>query len=591
VGKGGVVRDPASARARVPRGFDQQTDLNGRISGGSTIRVGLSAQSYAFPAPTGIADFSLRKPGAEAIASIVAGYGPWQSKYAEADIQLPIDGARLGVSGGLSISRDGQPAGITPKEWSAGGLVRWAPKPGAEMLGFWSRGRQSDAEAQPLVFVNGAFLPKRFARNDFLGQKWADSAGTATNYGAIGKAQLAGFDLHLGIFRSVYDGEKAAADLLFDTGPDGSVGQRIVVLERDNKFASTSGEFRVSRSFEEGPRKHMLIASVRGRAQDRRYGGAALVDLGPSTSLTEDYRPEPNAVFGAKTKDRVRQTTLGLAYQGRWKDVGEVSIGVQKSRYSKRVTDPNPAVVFPESKDSPILFGATAAGYLTPKLALYAGYVRGLEESPVAPREAVNLNEAPPAIRTKQMDAGVRWSVLKNVTLVAGAFEVEKPYFNLDPGLRFRQLGMVRNRGLEFSVAGQFAPGLTVVAGNVLIDARVSGEEVDNGTIGRRPVGTFQRHTIVSVDYRLPFFPALSVDAFSESTSNRTANAANTLQIPARGIVNLGARYRFDLAGAPALVRAQVANVAGKFGWNNGGSGFFVPNGSRRFSLSLAADI
>jgi iron complex outermembrane receptor protein len=177
------------------------------------------------------------------------------------------------------------------------------------------------------------------------------------------------------------------------------------------------------------------------------------------------------------------------------------------------------------------------------------------------------------------------------VTAVVGAFEVEKPYFNLDPGLRFRQLGMVRNRGLEFSVAGQLAKGLTLVAGNVLIDARVSGEEVRTGVIASRPVGTFRRHTILSVDYRVPGIEGLSVDAFSESISRSVANSSNTLEIPARAVLHLGARYRFDLGDTKLLVRGQVANITNTFGWIAGSSGFFIPNGARRWSLSLAADI
>jgi iron complex outermembrane recepter protein len=56
-------------------------------------------------------------------------------------------------------------------------------------------------------------------------------------------------------------------------------------------------------------------------------------------------------------------------------------------------------------------------------------------------------------------------------------------------------------------------------------------------------------------------------------------------------VVHLGARYRLKLAGTSVLVRAQIGNVTNTFGWNVGGSGFFIPNGARRFSLSVAADI
>jgi len=569
--------------------FDQQTDLNERVSGGSTIRVGLSAQSYPFPAPTGIADFGLRVPGANPIASIGIGFGPWNGKYAEVDVQMPIDGERLGVAAGAGIYRNGRPYGGTPHDVSMGTVAHWKPRPGIEITPFWSRLRDTDNEAQPLIFTSGDFLPKRFPRNHFYGQDWADFAATLTNYGVLARADPLGFDVRLGVFRSINAVDTSVADLLFDTAADGSVGQRLIVREDGDRSASTSGELRVSRHFDEGPRRHTLIASVRGRAQDRVYGGAGFASLGASTSLGPDDRPEPSFTHGPKTEDRVRQTTFGLAYQGRWRGIGEFSLGVQKSDYTKTITDPNPAILLPATHDSPWLLSATGAVYITPKLALYGGFTRGLEESPVAPVEAINLNEAPPAILTRQVDGGVRWTLGK-VIAVVGAFDVQKPYFNLDGAMRFHQLGMVRHRGIEVSVAGQIAPGLNVVAGNIFLDAKVSGEEVANGTIGPRPVATFKRHTIVSMDYRLPNSP-LSFDAFAEGTSDRVANSANTLFIPTRAILNLGTRYRFKVGKSDALFRAQVANVTNTFGWSNGSSGFYVPNGARRWSIGLAADI
>ena len=44
--------------------FDQQTWVTGDcMVRETTMRIGIAAQSYSFPAPTGIADLSLRKPG------------------------------------------------------------------------------------------------------------------------------------------------------------------------------------------------------------------------------------------------------------------------------------------------------------------------------------------------------------------------------------------------------------------------------------------------------------------------------------------------------------------------------------------------
>jgi iron complex outermembrane receptor protein len=234
---------------------------------------------------------------------------------------------------------------------------------------------------------------------------------------------------------------------------------------------------------------------------------------------------------------------------------------------------------------------ANAAAYLSDKIAVYGGYTRGLEESPVAAFEAVNRNEAPPAIRTEQKDAGVRAKIGDKVTAVIGLFDVSKPYFNLDGTSRFRQIGMVRNRGIEFSLAGEVAKGLSVVVGNVLLDAKLSGEEVDQGLIGKTPVGTFVRNTNVNLDYQVPGVEGLSVSAAVFSTSDRTANAANTLVVPARAILNLGGRYKFKIDKVPALIRFNATNITNTFGYNVSGSGAFTPNGSRRYALTLAADI
>lgn len=76
-----------------------------------------------------------------------------------------------------------------------------------------------------------------------------------------------------------------------------------------------------------------------------------------------------------------------------------------------------------------------------------------------------------------------------------------------------------------------------------------------------------------------------------ERTSDRVANVQNTLFIPARWVGSLGARYRASIGKTPVLARFNVDNVLNTYGWAVGGSGFFVNNGARRFTFSLAADL
>lgn len=232
-----------------------------------------------------------------------------------------------------------------------------------------------------------------------------------------------------------------------------------------------------------------------------------------------------------------------------------------------------------------------AARCASPSLAFYGSYTEGLEESPVAPGHAVNRDEAPPAIRTRQVDAGLRWSITPAIRLVAGVFEVTKPFYSLDAARLFRQLGDVRHRGAEFSLSGQLAPGLTAIAGTALIDAKLSGDAVDSGLVGRKPVASFGRLSTAVLDYRPTFAPAVSVDLVVESTSDRVASTDGKLVIPARAIASVGGRYRFKLGKAPATLRVQVANIGNKYGWANGSSGIYLYNLPRRLTATLTTDL
>jgi iron complex outermembrane receptor protein len=272
----------------------------------------------------------------------------------------------------------------------------------------------------------------------------------------------------------------------------------------------------------------------------------------------------------------------------RWRGVGEFGLSVQRTDYSKSVETPGGPL--PASENETWLINATASVQANDWLTFYGGYARGLEESPVAPQNAVNRDEAPPAILTRQMDAGVRIVLPRNMRLVAGVFDVSKPYFALDTGRVFRRLGEVRHRGVEISLSGQPLPGLTAILGALVYDGTLSGDERDAGLVGRHPVGWIGRYVNGALDYRVPFVQGLSVDLAYESTGDRTADRLNSFVIPGRYVVSLGARYRFDLDGAPATLRVQTANIMGDYGWNNIGEGFHY-NMPRRWSAGLAVDL
>lgn len=568
--------------------IDRQSNFTSHLVAGSTIRVGLSAQGYPFPAPTGIADFRLRRGGDKWIFSPAVNIGPYGTREIELDAQMPI-APNLSVSAGGGFYHQEYETGIPQSAWSGAVSARWTPSEKIEIVPFVSRVDFWGGEPFPLIFTDGTRLPTRFPRGRPYTQPWADNEGHDDNHGIVSSFGLAkNLTLRVGAFRSSHTSETGFAEIFSDAQPDGSA-RHFIISNPPQKFASWSGEARLSKVMTEGPRRHVVHLSARGRSQKRRYGGGDFVDLGTAFLGVPDPLPEPAFTFGPQTSDRIRQGTLGIAYEGRWRKLGELTLGLQRTDYRKEIQPPGlPAAV---GRDRPWLYNAGAAFYLTDRLSVYGSYTNGLEEGGVAPNNAVNRGEAAPALRTEQMDAGLRYTISENLRFVAGVFDVSKPYYSVDSANLYRQLGSVRNRGIELSLAGTVAPGLNTVLGAVLLDPKVSGEEVDLGLIGARPLGSARRTAILNFDYRPPSADDFSVDATVTNYSRRVASADNGLYIPGRAVLDLGGRYRFKVGEAPATLRIAVYNIFDKFGWRIDGSGIFSHNAGRRFILSLAADL
>jgi hypothetical protein len=119
---------------------------------------------------------------------------------------------------------------------------------------------------------------------------------------------------------------------------------------------------------------------------------------------------------------------------------------------------------------------------------------------------------------------------------------------------------------------------------------RVTGERVDAGAIGDRPVGQTNRSVSVNGEYRFVSIKGLSVDTDIVSYGRRVASSDNTLEIPSRVVVGIGARHRFAMGRAQATLRLHVGNAFNNWGWRADASGLFNPNAQRSFYANLAAD-
>ncbi len=405
--------------------------------------------------------------------------------------------------------------------------------------------------------------------------------------GVLAKARLgSAYTLTGGVFRSSFRNEQNFAELFVGTTADGLTREQVIADPGQN-YASTSGELQISRIFAEGPQLHALHATVRARQVESRYGGAApALNLGPRwlDEWVPISRPDRFAL-SEQTHDQVRQVTVGAAYEGRWRDVGEVSLGIQR-----KTIDLPGALATAWDAERPWLANGAAAVHLSKALALHAGRTRGLEESGLAPASAANRNAALPAIRTTQSDAGVRWTVSPRLKLVAGVFDIRKPYFNTDEANVYTVLGDVRHRGVELSLSGAPTDAISLVAGAVLIKPRVTGAAVELGRVGERPLGQPTAVVRGNLEYRPPAWRGFSVDLAAAYPGRRPSSRDNLAWLPAYGVLDIGARYRFRIGDAPATLRLQVANVTNSYAWSVSGSNSYGLMDRRRALAFLVVD-
>jgi len=575
--------------------FDQQGALSNRVVEGSTIRVGVSEVGYAFPAPTGIVDFDLRHPGTGTpSATIVASAGPFEARGVSVDGSLPLISSALQLPLGASYEISTQTAlglanpGYTSRLANVGATPQWKPNDWLTVRGILDWQQTTQAKTLPIIFTAGDFLPPYTPRG-YFGQNWAEGRSLGENFGGILTAKLsAHWSLAAGIFRSVADNPVSYVDLYVNTQRNGSATQ-VIVANPDQMTSSTSGEARLTGHFGTGEWRQDLVFLARGRDTLALYGGSDSIDEGPAGIAQGAQVPEPSFSYSARTHDRTELGGVGVSYRAQWDAHADLTLGVQQESYDKNVAAPG----LPDARlsDHPLRVYGSAALALTDRATAYAGYTQGLEDSGVAPSSADNRGAILPDARTWQADTGLRYLLTPKLKLIAGLFEIEKPYFNFDAGNVDRALGLQRATGLEMSVSGEVLRNLNVAAGVLLGEVKIIGPNLRSEGVGPIAFGQPRAQGVINADYKFSNWPRLSADVTVFHFGTSPASVDDATQNPAQTIVILGGRYRFKIQGAPATLRVQVQNLTNYYLWNMGYNPGFSQFPPRSFFAYLAVDI
>lgn len=565
----------------------QFSTLGNIIARGSSVHVGIAAQGYPFPAPTGVVDYTLREPGNKYAESALIDVATHDSIYGEVDAEVPIAGDVLSVGGGFGQAiNPGYSFAVNNREWNAGAIARWQPSDNLKVVPFWSTLHHRDREVRPLVFLANSGGYPRFKMSELPGPPWSFWSFNTGVYGVLAQYRLDDWELSAGAFRSYtafpFNTEPTLSNL--DSTGRGEYGADGVPAHEQS---SNTGEVRLSRVLQVGNVSNIFHLAVRGRDQRTEAGGSDSIDFGRATVTELPPTTEPQFHPGPVTLTKARQVTAGIGYEGVWRDVGQLSASVQRVDYRRTTVAPGRAPT--TNGAQPWLYNVAAAGFITDKLAVFGSYTRGFEETGRAPSNAVNRDQALPAALTQQVDAGLRYRLLPQLTFVTSVFEIKKPYVSLDAASVFRRVGDVRNRGVEASLAGTIE-NLTLNAGATFIDPKVKYDSgTANGQVETVAIGPIPMLVRVNMQYRTPFLEGLILEARGDFMSKRKINTGND-HLPEMAVLGAGVRYNFRIAGKDVRAHAQVSDATNVFSFTAVTSGFVPTTVDRVFDFSLTMD-
>ena len=236
----------------------------------------------------------------------------------------------------------------------------------------------------------------------------------------------------------------------------------------------------------------------------------------------------------------------------------------------------------------------------TPGVSLYANRVEALQQGATSPNDPILINPAETfaPYRSVQYELGGKVGI--GPMFVGLAFyQIKKPndYARLidptDPaGLQeYGYFGEQRNRGVEFTVNGELAPGLRLISGFAINDAKQT--KTNDATEGNKVKGVPDWTANANLEWDVAMIEGLTLTGRVTYTGKQQVNATNTLEIPDWAVFNLGARYVLAAGDVPVTLRFNVDNVANKRYWASAFDAFaqsLLQGQPRTFKASISAD-
>jgi iron complex outermembrane receptor protein len=570
--------------------FDQESaNVGSCIVRQTTMRIGIAAQTYSMPAPTGIADYTLRIPGDQWAFSGTMSRGPFTGATFQLEAQMPIEANKLSADVCVANYLDVTPDNDRHDDWMfLGTTLRWQPVIGTEVVPFWSSVQGGDREVLPTVYTNGAISIPMFRERDLETQPWSSQGWQMRNFGVVSRSTFSDhWKLATGLFHSQEHDPPSYYPYLELTG--GRLTDSVLDVPPAVNVESSSGEMRLVGTATYDKHQQIFEVSLRGRSVRRSFGGDDTIDFG-NVTLSQSIPALPPALnFTATSLDRVRELDVGSSYEERWQGVGSIAFGIIQENYRRTITIPGiePAT----DRLMPWRINSRFTVVATRDLLFYGSYTQGLEDSAIAPSNAINRGEPPAASRTWQVDGGLKYTPLKDLQLILGGFRIDKPYINLDTADVYRPLGRIQSSGIETSLSYE-AGGFTLLAGGVLLKPRIDSSVPQSQIIGTEPLGPVPLTLTVNLDVAPPAWGPWAAGMALNWLSSRPETLDDQMSLPPLTTLDANIRHRWKWADGSATLSLGVTNLLNTHGLRLTAPYFIVwPEPDRAISLTLTTDL
>lgn len=220
-------------------------------------------------------------------------------------------------------------------------------------------------------------------------------------------------------------------------------------------------------------------------------------------------------------------------------------------------------------------------------VSLYANYIEGLAKGDTAPGTADNAGQIFSPYRSKQREVGVK---IDHGRLMTGlsAFQITRPSGQLTNNI-YGVDGEQRNRGIELTLYGEPVERVRLFGGITWIEAELT-RTGNPATQGRTAVGIPRLQASLNAEWDVPLSAGLTLTGGLIHSGRQYVDQSNARQLPSWTTLDLGIRYRTDMAGRQVVWRARLDNSLDKHYWAGASTWSTLAVGAPR-TLYLSATI